>query len=239
MNKKYTQLSTVDVSNYIEKIGKLTYLSWAGAWDKLMKNCTNARFNFTDHRGPNGNLTDILTYEDGTCSVECTVTVDEESHTMWLPVMDYNHKAIQNPNARQISDAKMRCLAKCIALHGLGMNLYLGEDLPQPPTQLNGTLPVATLPTNEPKPEAPISTNGVIDNGDSDYVHTTVLAGWSKGKGTYIEQYEDNLDKINKDLGYWNSRTTLNETGKEHCRILNEYAKVLNSRLSKEGLSVS
>ena len=43
----------------------------------------------------------------------------------------YSGKAVENPNARHISDAKMRCLVKCLALFGLGMYLYQGEDLPK------------------------------------------------------------------------------------------------------------
>jgi len=49
---------------------------------------------------------------------------------MWLPVMDNRNKAIVLPTARDISDARMRCLVKAIAMHGLGIYLYAGEDLP-------------------------------------------------------------------------------------------------------------
>ena len=40
--------------------------------------------------------------------------------------MDNRNKAIQNPNARDISDAQMRCFVKAIAMHGVGIGLYLG-----------------------------------------------------------------------------------------------------------------
>jgi hypothetical protein len=49
---------------------------------------------------------------------------------MWLPVMDFNNKAIVNPDARQISDAKMRCLVKTCAMFGLGINIYDGSYSP-------------------------------------------------------------------------------------------------------------
>jgi len=45
-------------------------------------------------------------------------------------VMDHRNKAIVNPTSRDVSDARMRCLVKCIALFGLGFSLYAGEDLP-------------------------------------------------------------------------------------------------------------
>jgi DNA polymerase III alpha subunit len=50
---------------------------------------------------------------------------------MWLPVMDNRNKSIVNPTSREISDARMRCLVKAIALHGLGLYIYAGEDLPE------------------------------------------------------------------------------------------------------------
>jgi hypothetical protein len=49
---------------------------------------------------------------------------------MWLPVMDHRNNAIKNPDARKISDTKMRCLVKCLAMFGLGHYIYAGEDVP-------------------------------------------------------------------------------------------------------------
>ena len=49
---------------------------------------------------------------------------------MWLPVMDNRNKAVVNPTSRDVSDARMRCLVKCIAMFGLGHYIYAGEDLP-------------------------------------------------------------------------------------------------------------
>jgi len=69
-------------------------------------------------------------YPDGSASVHVTVSIGNLARSMWLPVMDYKNNAIANPSARQISDAKMRCLVKCIAMFGLGHYIYAGEDLP-------------------------------------------------------------------------------------------------------------
>jgi hypothetical protein len=49
--------------------------------------------------------------------------------TSQLPVMDYRNKAVPNPDAFAVNTAMQRCLAKAIALHGLGLSLYVGEDL--------------------------------------------------------------------------------------------------------------
>jgi hypothetical protein len=66
-----------------------------------------------------------------TVEVSVSVSVKGITHTMWLPVMDNRNKSIVNPTSRDISDARMRCLVKCIAMFGLGIYLYAGEDLPQ------------------------------------------------------------------------------------------------------------
>ena len=50
---------------------------------------------------------------------------------MWLPVMDHRNNAVQHPTTRQVSDTRMRCLVKAIAMFGLGFYIYAGEDLPE------------------------------------------------------------------------------------------------------------
>jgi len=55
---------------------------------------------------------------------------------MWLPVLDHKNKAITNPNAFDINSARMRCLVKCLAMHGLGHYIYSGESFPAPSPDL-------------------------------------------------------------------------------------------------------
>ena len=50
---------------------------------------------------------------------------------MWLPVMDYKNDAKVNPTSREVSDTRMRCLTKAIAMHGMGHYIYAGEELPE------------------------------------------------------------------------------------------------------------
>jgi len=128
-------LSIINVNENTEKKGNLTYLSWAWAWGELMNHFPQATYSFTEWEYPDGThyvTKDVLIYDDGTCSVECELRIGEVSHKMWLPVMDYKNQAIANPNARSISDTKMRCLVKCISMFGLGHYIYAGEDLPNP-----------------------------------------------------------------------------------------------------------
>ena len=118
-------LSPINVNNMTEKKGNLTYLSWASAVELLGNH-------FPDHNFD----TQFEKFEDGTVMVYSQLTIrdGEESYTrrIWLPVMDHRNNAIENPDARKISDAMMRCLAKNISVStGLGLYIYKGQDLPQ------------------------------------------------------------------------------------------------------------
>jgi len=129
----WDKLGKIDVSEHVEKKNNLSYLSWAWAWGTLMKSYPQATYEFREFARGDSTLTDILQYPvNGTASVYCTVTIDDVSRSMWLPVMDYRNNAIPDPDARAISDTKMRCLVKCIGMLGLGFYLYAGEDLPEP-----------------------------------------------------------------------------------------------------------
>ena len=117
-------LSPINVNDMTEKKGNLTYLSWASAVEVLGNH-------FPDHNFD----TQLEKFEDGTVMVYSQLTIrdGEESYTrrIWLPVMDHRNNAIQNPDARKISDAMMRCLAKNISVStGLGLYIYKGQDLP-------------------------------------------------------------------------------------------------------------
>jgi len=113
-------LSAIDCSDKAEKKNGLTYLSWAWAWGIMMEHYPEARYDFLVEERDDAN----------TCTVWCKVTINDLERMMWLPVMDYKNKAIANPDARAISDTRMRCLTKCLAMFGLGHYIYAGEDLP-------------------------------------------------------------------------------------------------------------
>lgn len=121
MENHYKKLAEIDVSKYVEKKGnlKLSYLSWAHAVDQLMRQDPTAHWEFHEPRN-----------FGQTMMVSCTVTAFGKPILMHLPVMDHNNKAIANPDAFQVNKNMMRCLVKAIACHGLGIDLYVGEDLP-------------------------------------------------------------------------------------------------------------
>jgi len=117
----FEQLAAISVSGHIEKKNNMSYLSWAWAVDKLMRIDPQANWAFRDP----------MTFPDGSMMVHCDVTVFGKTMYMFLPVMDHRNKAIVKPNAFDINKAMMRCLVKGIAVHGLGLYIYAGEDLPE------------------------------------------------------------------------------------------------------------
>ena len=115
----YNELRKINVNEHTEKKGQLTYLSWAWAVDTLLQHDPSAVWEFPEPK-----------YFGDTVMVFCNVTAVGKTMKMQLPVMDNRNNAISNPDARKISDATMRCLAKCIACFGIGLYIYAGEDLP-------------------------------------------------------------------------------------------------------------
>ena len=117
---KYSELRKIDVSSKIEKKNGLSYLSWAWACDQLLQQDPMATWSYGEP----------VKFGE-TLMVFCTVNAFGKSMTAQLPVMDYRNKAIPNPDAFAVNTAMQRCLAKAIALHGIGLYIYAGEDLPQ------------------------------------------------------------------------------------------------------------
>ncbi len=118
-------LLKLNVNEHVEKKQNLSYLSWAWAWAEALKADPAATF-------------DVQTFDgkpymevNGTGMVWVTVTMFGKPMTCFLPVMDHRNKPITNPDAFQVNTALMRCMTKGLALHGLGLYIYAGEDLPE------------------------------------------------------------------------------------------------------------
>jgi hypothetical protein len=119
-------LTAIDVKGHLKQRGQFSYLPWADAWGLLMSAFPEAEFREGEFTHANGTLLDAQFYPDETARVTVSVTIGEHTLSMWLPVMDYNNNAIKNPGARDISDAKARCLVKALAMFGLGHAVYTG-----------------------------------------------------------------------------------------------------------------
>lgn len=118
-------LLKLNVNEHTEKKNGLTYLSWAWAWAEALKADPAATYKI--EMFDNKPFVDI----NGTAMVMVTVTMFGKPMTCQLPVMDYRNKAIPNPDAFAVNTAIMRCMTKGLALHGLGLYIFSGEDIPE------------------------------------------------------------------------------------------------------------
>jgi hypothetical protein len=140
------ELRAVDVSDKVEKKNGLSYLSWAWAVDTLLQKDPTATWSYGQP---------VMFGE--TVMVFCTVNAFGKSMTAQLPVMDYRNKAIPNPDAFSVNTAMQRALTKAIALHGLGLSLYVGEDLWDDIDPINADDLVAKILAAKDLPELKVS----------------------------------------------------------------------------------
>lgn len=148
-------LSAINVNDKVEKKSNLTYLSWAWAWAEVKKACPDATYSVIED--PNTNKPYFYDENLG-YMVMTEVTIEGETLTMWLPVMDGANKAMMTTpytykgnawvNGKKVEVDKtveaatmfdinktlMRCLTKNLAMFGLGLYIYAGEDLPESET---------------------------------------------------------------------------------------------------------
>ena len=139
----FEKLYEINVNDKTEKKNGLTYLSWEWAWAEFKKVHPNATYEVVKFE--NGLP---YAYDENTGYMVYTkVTVDGLTHEMWLPVMDGNNKAMKSKpytvktkykespvNAATMFDVNktiMRCLTQNLAMFGLGLYVYSGEDLPE------------------------------------------------------------------------------------------------------------
>ena len=157
-NKIFNTLYKLDVNDNVEKkkTGStyLSYLSWAWAWAEVKKKFPQAQYSIQKFEN---NLPYVFDPNTG-YMVFTTVTIDDMTYEMWLPVMDgankamkhepYTYKVIKWENGKRngftdkeveaasmfdINKTIMRCLVKNLAMFGLGLYIYAGEDLPESP----------------------------------------------------------------------------------------------------------
>ena len=141
----FVKLAETNVNEHIDKKKtggtELSYLSWSWAWDYFKRRCPDAKYEIR-HWEDKPYLFD----EKTGYMVETSITAGGETHVMWLPVMDStNHAMLDRPYVVKtkyseftvpaatmfdINKAIMRCLVKNMAIFGLGLYIYAGEDLP-------------------------------------------------------------------------------------------------------------
>jgi hypothetical protein len=129
----YGTLSSISVKDKIERKGNLDYLSWANAWAILKTNYPSAqRIVYESSEGMNY-------FTDGvTAWVKVGINVNGIEHIDYLPVMDFKNNSIPLAKLTSIDVTKaiQRSTAKAIAMHGLGLSLWTGEDVPEVTTEV-------------------------------------------------------------------------------------------------------
>jgi len=146
-NNYFALLNQINVNDHVEKKGQFSYLSWPYAVAQLRLADPSA---FWEVRRFDG--LPYLKTEAG-YFVEVAVTVQGITLSQVHPVLDAKNRPIYEPTAFDINTSLQRCLVKAIALHGLGLYVYAGEDLPE-----TGGRDEPPKPTNPPaRPATPIS----------------------------------------------------------------------------------
>ena len=145
----FETLFEINVNDHIEKKKDLTYLSWPYAWAEVKKKYPNATYKI--HLFGEKQLPYVFDENVG-YMVFTDVTINDLTHTMWLPVMDsanktmksacytYNTKfkkdiPVEAATMFDVNKTIMRCLVKNLAMFGLGLYIYSGEDLPEIETE--------------------------------------------------------------------------------------------------------
>ena len=145
----FNALKNLDLSDKCEKRESLTYLSWANAWSEFKSAYPSATYRILKNESGLPYFSDpnlgIMVFTE--------VTVDDVTHQMWLPVMDSKNKAmkltpytyqvwdnykksfvektVQAASMFDINKTLMRCLVKNLAMFGLGLYIFQGDDLPE------------------------------------------------------------------------------------------------------------
>lgn len=149
---KFKEITEINVNDKIEKkktgSTELSYLSWAYAWVAFKKVYPDAQYTIQKYENDKGCLVPYMYDEETGYMVSTTVTAEGLTYEMWLPVMDSNNRAMRQveqkfttklgkeinvPKATMfdINKTIMRCLVKNLAMFGLGIYIYAGEDLPE------------------------------------------------------------------------------------------------------------
>jgi len=134
----FEQLNKIDVSEKVREKNGLKYLSWSSAWAEVKKRYPNAKFRVIHQTMDAGGNTRPW-HDDGKSGwVEVAVEINGEEIIETLAIMDFKNKAIPAADITSVEANKSikRCLVKAIAMHGLGLYIYEGEDLPEETTKI-------------------------------------------------------------------------------------------------------
>ena len=173
----YTTLASISVKEKVERKGNFDYLSWANAWHMLKTIHPDAQRVVYESV-----QTELNYFTDGvTAYVKVGIIINGLEHIDYLPVMDYRNNSIrlEKITSMDVNTAIQRSTAKAIAMHGLGLSLWTGEDVPQ-------------MVTKKPTPKTKTVTKISLDIGDENWVKVMKYIGANKHLG--LAQIVKNLE---------------------------------------------
>jgi SpoVK/Ycf46/Vps4 family AAA+-type ATPase len=208
----FETLNAINVNDKVEKKKDLTYLSWSYAWGEVKKVYSDATYNIVFD--PNNNkpyfYDETLGY-----MVMTSVTIQEQTLEMWLPVMDganqamkhesyeystrYGVKTVDAATMFDINKTLMRCLTKNLAMFGLGLYIFAGEDLPEVDAAPKNATPVKKAPAKKVEPSAELAWLKV---GDDNWTKVAAYIEVNKANGydTIVTQLKRKYQLSNKEL---------------------------------------
>jgi hypothetical protein len=182
----FATLSAINVKEKIERKNNLDYLSWANAWDMLKQVYPTAQRIVYEHAH-----TGLNYFTDGnTAYVKVGIVVDNIEHVDYLPVMDYRNNSIpiSKITSMDVTKAIQRSTAKAIALHGLGLSLWTGEDLPEiasssTPIKSNASSPTKSQVVKGSEQDAQEDVKIELNIGDENWEKVLSYVNANKAQG--------------------------------------------------------
>ena len=206
------QLLKLNVNGHTEKKNGLTYLSWAWAWAEALKADPAANFEVQQFDGKP--YVDV----NGTAMVVVAVRIQGIVRTCHLPVMNssnqpisiagrqfkdkYGNEKVERLDSFNLNTAIMRCMTKCLALFGLGLYIYAGEDLPEAEDELMPVAKSSEVSQVIEKPKTEVTSQETADLklfADSmlAYIH---VAKDEKGLRSYWKSNQTTIDVLKAKL---------------------------------------
>jgi len=194
----FKSLYSINVNENVEKKNGLSYLSWAWAWAEFMKQYPQAEYEIVKFDGL------PYAYDPNTGYMVYTkVTVDGQTREMWLPVMDGANRAmkaepytvtnkwgkestVEAATMFDINKTIMRCLVKNLAMFGLGLYIYAGEDLPK--EEQNAPKAMPSKASNGPK-KASVEAKAYISSNATEEQLRMIMDAY------HLESFEDLTDE--------------------------------------------
>lgn len=154
----FAELAKINVNEYIERKGQFSYLSWPFAVEKLRQFDPAATWVVQRFDGLPYLKTEMGVF------VEVAVTIQGITLSQIHPVLDSKNRPLLEPSSFDINTSIQRCLVKAIALHGLGLYIYAGEDLPQAEPDKVVPIKAKTETKPEPKPVSDVLSSAQLRN---------------------------------------------------------------------------